>query len=532
MDGYNEKKWFVYIGDHHEGPFALAEIEAKIKGHQITSTNFVWCDGMPDWKAMAEIPAFSMLVKLATTAGPESFTEANSQSSAELAEPSISRSIVLEPVQNVVAQQPEPQIVLAAAPERPESPESAKYKQDEEPKHARKKGSFVGLVMVLLVLLGITGTFLGYTLGYLDPFLNSPGVRAGMNTVTETAQPYLLKAIETVPALGQWISPIPSLNDVSPDDYEQLKNAALAKLEPDSLKVALALSKTNTSSPTFYLSSNLPDGARFDIFVVGLADTLLNQTSFFAMTTGTVLKRLGKTEPLRLSEGQMIPRGQYIVYAMEAEQQMDAIRDVIGKATADTVNRLTETQTSLPQGRKVIAVKQYFLGGAKDASYSARLKEYHDRLREKAQTELTEVRLFAKTIEDHLNLSISKYNALKKGKLNPAQKKLWAAFSKQWSAFDGNLNQSFLRWSPSILDKEYFYGALYKSTVDAGQATQRAHKFHHAYFTTTVPLQGHATQVEESVSSARNALAALTAKIKQAEALASTANGMPRREGL
>src|SRR5262245_28590155 len=29
MDTSSEKKWFVYVGDHHEGPFSLTDIKGK-----------------------------------------------------------------------------------------------------------------------------------------------------------------------------------------------------------------------------------------------------------------------------------------------------------------------------------------------------------------------------------------------------------------------------------------------------------------------------------------------------------------------
>src|SRR3989338_858979 len=55
MDIQNDKKWFLYIGDHHEGPFSQGEIDQKFHSGQLNSKSFVWHQGMPDWKALDEV---------------------------------------------------------------------------------------------------------------------------------------------------------------------------------------------------------------------------------------------------------------------------------------------------------------------------------------------------------------------------------------------------------------------------------------------------------------------------------------------
>jgi hypothetical protein len=70
MDGFDEKKWFLYLSDHHEGPFSLAEIQEKMSGGQVSTANYVWCEGMPDWKPMTEVPAFVSLVNPGQASAP------------------------------------------------------------------------------------------------------------------------------------------------------------------------------------------------------------------------------------------------------------------------------------------------------------------------------------------------------------------------------------------------------------------------------------------------------------------------------
>src|SRR5690242_16629809 len=62
MDGFTEKKWFVYLGDHHEGPFSLEEIQGKMSEGRVTRENYVWADGMADWQPMPQVPDFNALL--------------------------------------------------------------------------------------------------------------------------------------------------------------------------------------------------------------------------------------------------------------------------------------------------------------------------------------------------------------------------------------------------------------------------------------------------------------------------------------
>ncbi len=56
-----EKIWFVYISDHHEGPFTPEEVQAKIAEGAVTSQSLVWKDGMPEWVAAETIPEIHAL---------------------------------------------------------------------------------------------------------------------------------------------------------------------------------------------------------------------------------------------------------------------------------------------------------------------------------------------------------------------------------------------------------------------------------------------------------------------------------------
>ena len=134
MDGFTEKKWFVYVGDHHEGPFSLEDIQGKIGAGVVSTTSFVWAEGMADWKGMTEVPDF------------ESVLSASKPSTLELKEaiPEVQPIIVAHPVE--------------PAPESLVSEDSDTDPQMELPSPATKRkvsSRFIKRMAALIILGGL-----------------------------------------------------------------------------------------------------------------------------------------------------------------------------------------------------------------------------------------------------------------------------------------------------------------------------------------------------------------------------------------
>lgn len=55
MGAQTEKIWFVYITDHHEGPFSLDEVGERLAAGQVGLDSLAWREGMPDWAPIAAI---------------------------------------------------------------------------------------------------------------------------------------------------------------------------------------------------------------------------------------------------------------------------------------------------------------------------------------------------------------------------------------------------------------------------------------------------------------------------------------------
>lgn len=450
MELEKEKTWFVYHGDHHEGPFALPEIESRMAQGVFSTLNFVWKEGMGDWKPMTEVADFATLIK--NNAPP----------------------VEIETQPTPVATH-EPTVAM----ELPKKSAST-------PKRRIRYGALLAVAL-------FGGVSILLIQGYLNPFFEIPVVKSSSRAALDLARPTLLRVSDQVPGLGVWISPIPALDDVSPEDFEELK----AKARTTGL--GIAVSRMNLAEPTFYLSSNQPDGTSYELTIQGIPDTLLNSSSFTAQGRGTLTKRLGKAT-LTLPPGTALPRGEFIVQIRDGDS-------------------------------KTLATKTFFLGGEKDTIYTSRLKEYHDRLREKAAQELSEIKQYAATLDTQLRATQIKFTELKLKKISPQVRKAWGSFDLQWSQLDSKLGESFQKWTPLSFKSEFFYGALYEMTQATGGAIARLHRIHDTYFKTSVDKLTFDIQLGEATSSAQGALSALKLKIEKIEKLGTSPNGLPRKEG-
>lgn len=525
MDGFTEKKWFVYVGDHHEGPFSLEDIQSKMAGGAVNPDSYVWMDGMADWKMMNEVPDFGTLTGKSDSAPVLDAPVLEASNVAPTPEPLPTSLAPVEPVLQEPVISPalvEPSMSEEKTGEMDVSELRKSQSLGAEGKVKKKFSISMRWVKWAAVILICIGTGFAFKKGYFNTFLNSPAIRASIQTGSDFSRPYLIKMADLVPFLGKWISPIPTLDDVDSKEYDELKAAAQA---PAALgKSGLGLSLTDPYAPTFYVVSNFPDGTQFDVYVIGIGQTLLNQISFHHQAHVTLSKKLGKTPVIQYPDGKPIPRGEFLVYLVAAP----------GQAGFESIQSLSikDIPPELPKDAKILAFKTYFLGGPKDVIYSSRLKEYHEKLSQKAATELNEIKQFSATLATQLEASQTKFNLLKKGKLNPKQRKGWESFHNEWMKLQGQLDQIFLKWTPEVIQQQFFYGVLYQQTQQLGQLVEKVHGLEQAYFSGGHDPKTLDIQLGEAVSSAQTSLSLLKAKTAQAESLPPTPNGMPRRDGL
>lgn len=434
MDGLTEKKWFVYLGDHHEGPFSIDELQGKLSAGQVSTTQYVWCDGMTDWKLMSEVDVFEKL-RAAIPVPPPTLGAGATFDRTEpsfVADPSgSSKKIHLTAIRGGAAGEsevPSPESLLtpASAPSIPaEAPRAAPATAPKKvtavtpaPEGARKRRrpsfGFMGILIVVLLLMGGGLAFLSGQADWL------------------AKQPWLLR----LPIVGEMLSPIPLLDDVSQEDFDELRLAATAT---EGSRSAVVLSQSDPFAPIFYAATHAPDGTELTLRLEGVTDTLLNETQADYTVKTTLIKRFARFDPVRTADGKSIARGTYKV--------------------------------SLINGDQTLASKSLFLGGVKDATYLARLKEFHDKVWEKAVTELTELKQFSATLDEQLAITNKSFADVNRRhqRGNPAAKREWEGLAKKWNALQTQLADTFNQWTPEALKTDYFYGDLRAQVQSLGQ---------------------------------------------------------------
>ncbi len=473
MDGNLEKKWFVYLEDHHEGPFSIQEIESKMTEGKVRSQNFVWAEGMSDWEPMPTVPDFQNLV--------------------QKLEPPIKEVSPIE-------QKEEPSFSFKTNLNKEADPL-------EEPFHAPlwtppQKTSTPWLKITCLFIIPIGIGFVFYK-GYLNSFIRK----------THSQTLFVEKWIEKIPFLSQWFSPLPVISDLTSEDYEELKTAARAKPGQDGPKTAIALSTREHSMPSFYLATDLPEGAKFEYFLEGIPNTLLNHMSFSSQGHFSISKKLGKTPPIGFPDGQPIPRGEYWVYVVEAQDQPSDVSSLLTSLETAKI----ELPDKLPKGKKLIAKKTFFLGGLKDTVYEERLKEFHEKIKLKVKNELDEIKQFTQTLDSQIQASTSEFNRVKQIKSQPQQQKGWKNFHEKWTHLESQLNETFTKWTPQITQNEFFFGKLYTLIQTVGDRTDKLHMVQNSYFTAPVDLKSFEIQLGEATAQTQTSLSELRAKSEEAE---------------
>jgi hypothetical protein len=550
MDGFKEKKWFVYMGDHHEGPFSLEEIQGKMQAGIVTSSQYVWCEGMNDWQQIPEVEAVQALLRqpplrLVPTPAPTptptehrepTLTDATRMAPISAGEGTIavSRSDITAPDSNVAVAEAPPipaiveaplsaslQATLQSEPAPAPSahadvvtiaPHQASPQMEASPEEvppsagSRRKSKWIrpvlwGTLFAALIAAIISGVF--------DPFLRNPAITAMMHSMGDLSRPVLLKVSAHVPMISGWFSPIPHLDEISAEEWPDFMDAARTPTQGQAPRVGLAVVQPDLLQPSFALATSMADGAAFDLEIEGVADTLLNHTDFKAKASIAVANRLGRSNPIRTIDGRPVPRGEYIVKVYEAGKSGDGATPLLKKA--------------------------YFLGGVKDDTYRERLKEYHDRLTQKAKAELEELKQFLSSVEQQLQSSQAEFAKFRgaKGKKSVAlASKAWAGFHQRWAQFDAQLSTAVQSWTPEKLQSDTFYPMLYERVRSAAQAGSQVHGLHHSWTTGAASPQSFETDLQNAVVAVNTSIAEAKAKIQQAETIPPSPTGMPRKDGL
>jgi hypothetical protein len=568
MDAAEDKKWFIYVGDHHEGPFSLNDLRGKMSQGVISTSSYVWAEGMPDWQLLTEIHQLSSL----TGGGPQAPPAGAAQALA-LEVPQLQDSI--EPIAPPVADpnsgsMAQPMSVsLAESVQEPSSPRSSytansevvhgseslassvalassistgsgsladknypelkyhdplKVARQQAKAHKKSLGKKKRFINYAALILLVGGLGYGYGQGYFDGFLKSNTVAKIRSKAGDYVEPYLLKLAEKVPPLAKWISPIPQLPDVAPEDYEELRQASIATPQGPGTKWGLAISKTSVVAPFFYVTGNLPEGTHLKIIVDGVPDQLIGKIAFNQTLSAIIEKKLARTQPLHAPDGSSLPRGQYLVTLIEAPENAPDTKAAIERI-APPARPGARPGTITP-----LVSKSFFLGGLKDPTYAQQLKTFHEQLSRKASDELVEAKSYLDTFEGQLTETNQKFGTVKFPKPAASKKKAWELFSAKWKKFWGQMDGEMAKWTPDNLRNDRYYSGLYQMLLSAAQAIEKAHGLQTTFVSGQGDRKSLEIQIGEAQSAASTAITTLRAHIEQIDKIPTPPGGMPVRE--
>lgn len=499
------KKWFIYVGDHHEGPFSADEVFQKIKSGVVNtpiSETHVWCEGMADWQLMEQVPELKPLI--AQLAKPKAPAPANIPApKLEATQTQIKRAAT----------------ATAAVSGKPSMTDELPEK-DKKPKAETKSSLGIKLIGAVFFLAVVA---LGLLAG---------ASRMAPEEVHHVLRPWMAKIIELVPASQPAFQMIPKLPDVQDETRPELE-AALLGAPQSGAKIAIALAQTDPNRPYFYVSTNLPDQTKLDVYLVGNGETLLNRLQFSTSISVETRFGLGKTDAVLGIGAQPIPKGEYRVYVVESANQVDGVKNQLSSIPAQRNGE--QAPAPIPPGTQFLIQKTLFIGGARDDTYLTRLKAFHEKIKQSSEREAQELKQYSDTLVMQFQALTQEFARVSKFKKpTPAQKAGWVKATQQWKQIHGQMEQTIQTWTPETLQNEFFYGKSYQRVKSAFESLHNLFKLESGFVDpTSEPQPDRAAfdiQHGKATSEARDSLDELKVKVDSIFSSPKTASGLPTRE--
>ena len=482
-----QKKWFIYVGDHHEGPFTPKEIFEKLKANPNNpEDNFVWCEGMGDWQPLPQVNELNQEVQKLKQQNLEKQNESKSDP--------------------------------ASASEK-----TGVYQINPKPasNKSKTKNSKKSMVIFFASLIGLV--LIGF--GSLAAMS-----RSNSEEFHATLRPTLHKVVNQFPFLSNLFKLVPSLNDVKPDELKELEAATLGA--PDAnVKIAFALSQSDPNRPFFYISSNLPNKTKFDVYLIGNRETLLNKLQYNTQSTSVLNVGFGRTEVILAEGGQPLPKGEYQVVVTEASEQDDSIKNELTNYPSNRANLSLPPQ--IPAGVHFLFSKNYFIGGERDQTYLTRLKAFHEKIKQNAEKEITELKQYSDTLYSQFNTFTGDFNKIYSSKKpTPAMKLNWKKNSETWMQINSQLEQTIQTWTKETLQNEFFYGPVYEMVKSSYESMKKLYQLESNYLDSPGDKNAFEIQHGKVLSESRDANELLKSKVEMIFKAPISPSGLPTREGL
>ncbi len=241
MNTENEKRWFVYIGDHHEGPLSVIEVHEKKQKGQILPESYVWREGMTDWLMLSQVQELTQALNALAPAAPAARSEPAAQVQVE--EPAVTAEA------SAPASEPEP----GSAREEPRNakPKKASKNHSAAPEitKAEKKGG--GLLGKLLFwLISLAGFAVVLAIGVL-----AAGSRTSDTSLHSRIRPILQQIIAKAPFMRPIFRFVPAHPDLKPQDLAELEATRNINENPEA-RIAFALYGSEPTRTDFHIKKN------------------------------------------------------------------------------------------------------------------------------------------------------------------------------------------------------------------------------------------------------------------------------------
>ncbi|MBI3555330.1 MAG: DUF4339 domain-containing protein [Deltaproteobacteria bacterium] len=566
------KEWFLYVVDHHEGPFSADEVKKLIKKGQAKNSSYVWKDGLEDWMLMADVTelgpggsksdghgAFSFLTKFSgllkrkpkpgsgnephvpgaaaaalaagdgasISTGPDISDVSASDSvwclnsNKEFSGPFSLKNIVRKVNDGNVAVEDgvwkegwSSFVRIANIPGfmegvKPDVLAGKTEKKKKKKVSASAKGAAAAMGMgsggaavagyswyksrkvKFLLLVAVPATiYQAVVMGFADPLLEKiPGSKEKIKALDlkplpvnklaryifmaqDMAMPLIYSGVAKLPEpIQAYFSmlQLPEGVELLPNDVENLREVSSSDLK-GGVRVASALPPGDEMNPGFYIASNAPSGTNFTVALRGKEGTLLNATGYEKTFSVEITKHLGSAPRFTSEGGKPLPKGEYILLIYESDKQTD---QAAMKALAESPKRAAPMQ--IPTGKSAFVVDTFFLGGKKDATYLAKLKDYQTRVRARAGTEALELKELALLLEEVANKSYTKFTTYSPMPPGPQRKTLWAKYHADYAKISGQIKATLSKLTPEAR-KELALPQLYAQTEKTYELTERLHQ--------------------------------------------------------
>ncbi|MEW6056371.1 MAG: DUF4339 domain-containing protein [Bdellovibrionota bacterium] len=530
-----QKEWFLYVVDHHEGPFTASEVKELVNKGEALPNSFVWREGYADWVMMSDakefgsggpksdghgVPSFNVSVP---ANAPKKVTPVQTQTSVSMnldenawclnsrkkfsgpfslksiasmvadGEASLKDSVWREGLTKFLTLSDIPEVVAQVEADKVEGKKEkkgffGKAKREKASSASalgltgasktRQKNKFkLGFVSKLVVLGVLVATYHFASQGRFDSLIGrSLGLPPlPMDLFTKEIKPHYYKAVALLPEPAKaFLSPVALPEGLTAEDSSLLREAALADATLG-IRFASALPSGEELNPSFVLASNAPDGTQVEITLRGKEGTLLNATGYEKTSAAQFLKGVAQTSKFVFEDGKPLPKGEYT---------------------------LAITRRGQPEPQ---VVREYFLGGKRDAAYATRLNEFNERIRARKSEELGLLRQLTETLDSMANESATKFQSLAKVSAVRKRKSQWNQYHVKYSQMSNQIRSVIAKTADGSARATLFFPDLHTQAAKAFEFTEQLHQLQTQY----LEKGGKIEFVTESAAYTLNALNAL-----------------------